>query len=208
MVECKTLAIRRPPESPVTGRTAQDFLVIHPGGIAVHYRRRPIKGQATFLPVRDGDHIQVVRAGKSEHRGIRRIRQVHGTFRPKREIGELLRCLHARHLRTLGHHQFETGVVGVHHVVGECHFLVTQPLVGIWHPAGLLGGCGSDKDRKGHGYNQFLHINSSFLKFTRYTFSTARVRAVYSHFKSSGVRKSCQKGLSMNTQRHWPPCDL
>ena len=145
MIEGELLAVRRPPERAVAGRTAENLLVVHPGGVSVHHRLRPVEGQAAFLPVGDGHHIEVIGPGEGEHRGIRRIGEVHGAFGPQRKIGELLRGLYARHLRAFGHHQLETSVIGVHSVVGERHFLVAQPLVGIGHPVELLGGSAEGK---------------------------------------------------------------
>ena len=148
MIEGELFAVRRPPEGPVAGRTAEDLLVVHPRGVAVHHCGRSVEGQPAFLPVSDRNHIQVIGTRKGEHRGIRRIREVHGAFGPQREIRELLRRFYARHLRALGHHQLEASIIGVHSVVRERHFLVAQPLVGIGHPVELLGESAGDKGRE------------------------------------------------------------
>ena len=151
MIEGELLAVRRPPESAVAGGTAQDFLVVHPGSVTVHHRLRSVEGQAAFLPVGNRDHIEVIGTRESQHRGIRRIREIHGAFRLQREIGELLRGLHAGHLRSLGHHQLEAGVVGVHSVVRERHLLVAQPLIRIGHPVELLRECTASQRRERQG---------------------------------------------------------
>ena len=208
MVEGDALAVRRPPEGPIAGRAAQDLFVVHPRSISVHHGGRSVEGQPALGTIGNGHDIQVVLPRESQHRGIRRIGQIHGSFRLKREIRILFRRLDTLHLLSFGHHQLETFLVGVPSVVGKGYFLVAEPLISGRQAVELLGGNTAGEEGEGKCHDQSFHTNSSSLKFTRYTFSTARVRAVYSHFRSSGVRKSCQKGLSMKTHRHWPPCDL
>ena len=150
-VERKCLTVRAPPECAVAGRTAEDFLVIDPRGIAVHDGFAAVEGQAPSLPGGDIGHPEVVFAGKGQEGGIRRIAQVHGSFGMNGKIGILLRG-RCRNLRQplppgTGHLQLEAGTVLITPVKGENDFFVSQP----FEAAGHLCRCSKGRQYGGHG---------------------------------------------------------
>ena len=70
--ESDSAAIRRPPESRISGPSSQDFFVVNPGGPAVVDRIRPIIGKLIFQPAFNIQEIKVMVACKGNVSSVRR----------------------------------------------------------------------------------------------------------------------------------------
>ena len=130
VVEGQFLAVRAPPEGAILGRSAQDFLIIDPAGIAIHHGFGAVGGELGFFAAGDVHHPQVVLAREGELGGIRAVGEVHCPLRLEGKVRELFRRVHACGLGEFFADGDDIAVlVRVRAVLREGYLLVIEPFV-------------------------------------------------------------------------------
>ena len=167
-VEADLLRIRRPPESPVAGRAAEDLLVIDPGRIAVQDQVGPVEGQARLRTGRDVRDPEVVVTREGQFRGVRGEGQVHGAVGLQRHLRELPGRLDAGTDRPARRGECKSARIRKGAVVAEGDLAAGNPFPGHGDPVPLLGPEARREQGCGQGREQHLsHTKNLSLKFTR-----------------------------------------
>ena len=127
-VKGQGLAVRGPPEGAIPGRTAENLLIIHPTGVAVHDGFRAVEGEAGLFAGGDIGNPKVIGAGEGQLGGVRAVGQVHRSFWLQGEIGKLFRELKVLGLCPLfAFYAYCKGIIE-RSVVGKCNLVICHPL--------------------------------------------------------------------------------
>ena len=162
------MRIRRPPESPVARRAAEDLLIINPGGVAVQDHVGAVEGQA-LLPTRCNlidIEVVVLRIGQAGR--VRRPGQVDRPFRLVRKAFVLRRRLDAGQHPQGGQHHGEGRRIIETSVIAEHRLGIGDPLPAEGDALELLRGKDQARHAQRQEEEQFLHHSKKrSLKFTR-----------------------------------------